>query len=53
MCSKKSDKIDEHSLLLNIIVEHLRKADGRVFLVVLKNPRLLNTHPVESHRLRP
>ena len=28
---------------MDIVVEHLRKAEGRVFLVVFKNARLLNT----------
>ena len=41
MCSKKSDAIDEHLLLLDIVVGHRRKAGGRVFLVVFKNARLL------------
>ena len=50
---KRVDAIDEHLPLLNIVVEHLRKAEGRVFLVVFKNARLLNTQPLEDSRLRP
>ena len=37
--------------LLDIVVENLRKAEGRVLSRVFKNARLLNTPPVESPRL--
>ena len=50
-CSKKGDAIDEHLLLMNTVVEHMCKADRRVFFWVFKNARFLNTLPFEESRL--
>ena len=45
---KRVDVIYGHLLLLDIVVEHLRKADEQVLLVVFRIARLLNTQPLED-----
>ena len=51
--------IHEHLLLLDIVVEHLCKAEGRVFCGVFKNARLLGSNstperqrPLTTHLFR-